>query len=71
MVIVIGKRIDSVFEIVESGFISPQRSDFRLKLGLQSSQLLILKVQLTNLTLEFTYPHISNVKTRMLSRELS
>ncbi len=69
--IVIGKRVDSVFEIVESGLISPQRSDFRLKLGLQSSQLLILKVQLTNLTLEFTYPHISNVQTRMLSRELS
>ena len=71
MVIVIGKRIDSVFEIVESGLISPQRSDFRLKLGLQSSQLLILKVQLTNLTLEFTYPHISNVQTRMLGRKLS
>ena len=71
MMIVIGKRIDSVFEIVESGLISPQRSDFCLELGLQSSQLLILKVQLTNLTLEFTYPHISNVQTRMLSRELS
>ena len=71
MMIVIGKRIDSVFEIVESGLISPQRSDFCLELGLQSCQLLILKVQLTNLTLEFTYPHISNVQTRMLSRELS
>ncbi len=69
--IVIGKRVDSVFEIVESGLISPQRSDFRLKLGFQSSQLLILKVQLTDLALEFTYPHISNVQTRMLSRELS